>query len=139
MLPSFNEIERTLKTQRRIDFFILYACEWDDCVRSFSDRTTLANHVHDDHIVPHKEHNKKNKLKGCRCLWRTCGYIKSFRSFYNLEMHIGFKHTRNKPYACDECEWRFVQRSDLESHMSIHEKRQMKRAKNGDDDEYCEL
>jgi hypothetical protein len=129
----FAEINEALKSLdgSRIDFFSNHRCQWGTCHAVFSDAAQLAFHVRSEHLLRQKQLNRKEGKTGCCCQWRTCDVDKPFPSFYNVETHIGFKHTKHKPFGCDECEWRFVQRSDVEAHMA---KRHGKRKRGQEDD-----
>lgn len=101
-----------------------FMCEWADCALGFPTLADLGAHIKNEHILEQKRQNRKLKMTGSRCFWRGCERDKDkpFNSFYNLEMHIRFLHTGEKPFECDfpGCTLAFSQQSDLKAHKALH-------------------
>jgi len=99
-----------------------FQCRWKNCNATFSDMEAQANHISDAHIKVQKLLNRKEKKRGFACEWSSCTREKPFNSCYNLEHHIRYKHTGEKPYACSVtgCFSRFAQASDLREHLRLH-------------------
>jgi len=98
-----------------------FICKWKKCNSSFNEMESLAIHIC-EHIKEQKFINKREKKKGFTCEWAGCARDKPFNSCYNLEHHIRYKHTGEKPYACSVmgCYSRFAQASDLKEHLRLH-------------------
>ncbi|RXG71478.1 Zinc finger protein [Armadillidium vulgare] len=47
-----------------------------------------------------------------------CNYHSPIKG--SIKRHVQFKHTKEKPFPCDVCGKRFVQRSDLSNHQRVH-------------------
>jgi len=99
-----------------------FQCRWKNCNATFNDMEAQANHIAEAHIKVQKLLNRKEKKRGFACEWTGCTREKPFNSCYNLEHHIRYKHTGEKPYACTVtgCFSRFAQASDLREHLRLH-------------------
>jgi len=99
-----------------------YQCKWKNCNATFIDIEAQSNHIAEAHIKIQKLLNRKEKKRGFACEWTGCTREKPFNSCYNLEHHIRYKHTGEKPYACTVtgCFSRFAQASDLREHLRLH-------------------
>eukprot|EP01095_Lingulamoeba_sp_RSL-Kostka_P002792 TRINITY_DN1370_c0_g1_i1.p1 TRINITY_DN1370_c0_g1~~TRINITY_DN1370_c0_g1_i1.p1 ORF type:complete len:361 (-),score=87.13 TRINITY_DN1370_c0_g1_i1:245-1282(-) len=108
-------------------------CYWENCNSSpFKEISELGKHILQEHIVTQKIENKKQKKRGYICKWENCKRnLKPFKGCYNLEHHIRYQHTKEKPFDCHICKAKFVQNSDLREHLkSIHKVVQPKPKKN---------
>ena len=96
-------------------------CEWNDCDKIFDCLTELGTHVL-GHIQDQKAENRSNKKSGYICKWKNCSRKeKPFKGCYNLEHHIRYQHTGEKPFVCKWCPSKFAQRSDMIEHLrNIH-------------------
>lgn len=93
-------------------------CKWKDCPHGpFLSVRELGEHIKTEHILPQKRENRKLKMTGSRCYWEGCQRPPDnpFNSFYNLEVHIRFFHTNERPFVCEHvgCNLSFSQQSDL--------------------------
>ena len=96
----------------------VYICKWQDCENAgFASLADVGVHIRAIHIADQKQENRIYKMRGSRCFWRGCdrSWDAPFNSFYNLEMHIRYLHTGERPFACEHpgCSWSFCQASDL--------------------------
>jgi hypothetical protein len=81
-------------------------CEWVSegrtCGLQFEELGQLGLHIRDEHIKTQKKQNRITKMTGSRCYWRGCErpLDRPFNSCYNLEVHVRFQHTHEKPFVC---------------------------------------
>ncbi len=81
-------------------------CEWRCgerlCGLQFEELGQLGLHIREEHIKTQKKQNRVLKMTGSRCYWRGCErpLDKPFNSCYNLEVHVRFQHTHEKPFVC---------------------------------------
>ncbi len=81
-------------------------CEWTDdgavCGAVFGELAQLGRHLREAHIAAQKKNNRVARLTGSRCYWRGCERPpdKPFNSTYNLELHLRFQHTGERPFVC---------------------------------------
>jgi hypothetical protein len=81
-------------------------CEWVSegrtCGLQFEELGQLGLHIRDEHIKTQKKQNRVTKMTGSRCYWRGCErpLDRPFNSCYNLEVHVRFQHTHEKPFVC---------------------------------------
>ena len=102
---------------------ISYSCQWEDCNRKFETVGELGDHVR-LHIAAQKKENRRNKTRGFYCKWRNCNREKAFKGLYNLDHHLRYQHTGEKPYSCEKCPSVFGQESDLKEHLiKIHQEK----------------
>lgn len=72
------------------------------------------------------------KIVGYRCDWPECEFLTCRK--YVMVNHINGKHTNQRPYSCDMCNFTFVKRYFLKAHMHKVHKRGMNEDKKDDDD-----
>jgi len=97
-----------------------HVCEWDGCDAHFDSLTQLGEHL-SSHIKQQKSLNRSSKKSGYICKWKGCSRKVPFKGCYNLEHHLRYQHTGEKPFKCNWCSSRFAQRSDMGEHLrSIH-------------------
>lgn len=84
----------------------------DICSESFKLKQILTAHL--------KMHRTKAEKEKYRC--KICE--KQF-SQCNLDAHLKY-HSGNRPFACQQCEKRFVHKGDLGRHMKMHERQKNK-------------
>src|SRR3990167_718170 len=98
-----------------------HKCEWEECNSTFATLTDLGTHL-SGHIKGQKLENRSNKKSGYICKWKNCTRnSKPFKGCYNLEHHLRYQHTGEKPFHCKSCASKFAQRSDLIEHLrNIH-------------------
>lgn len=77
------------------------------CPKKFVYRTQKINHVYAVHRAQVKEYNCK-----------LCPKVFKFRG--KLEYHFRSIHLKERPYACDQCEVKFFDKSGLVRHMYVH-------------------
>ena len=98
-----------------------HLCKWDECNLSFESLKDLGVHLR-AHIKTQKDTNRKCKKSGYVCKWAGCARTNPFKGCYNLEHHLRYQHTGERPYQCDACSSSFAQRSDLTEHLqNIHQ------------------
>ena len=62
------------------------------------------------------------KIVGYRCDWPECEFLTCRK--YVMVNHINGKHTNQRPYSCDMCNFTFVKRYFLKAHMyKVHKRR----------------
>ncbi|MCL4130360.1 UNVERIFIED_CONTAM: hypothetical protein GTU68_063146, partial [Idotea baltica] len=67
------------------------------------------------------ESSRRNVHPGPRSKIRKCPFCNYFSSrSNNVERHIKFRHTGEKPTPCPLCPRRFTLKQELESHMRVH-------------------
>ncbi|OTF81505.1 hypothetical protein BLA29_002737 [Euroglyphus maynei] len=65
---------------------------------------------------------KDMKIVGYRCDWPECEFLTCRK--YVMVNHINGKHTNQRPYSCDLCNFTFVKRYFLKAHMyKVHKRR----------------
>ncbi|KAH7636511.1 hypothetical protein HUG17_10481 [Dermatophagoides farinae] len=65
---------------------------------------------------------KDMKIVGYRCDWPECEFLTCRK--YVMVNHINGKHTNQRPYSCDMCNFTFVKRYFLKAHMyKVHKRR----------------
>lgn len=102
-------------------------CKWDDCNESFASLSMLGCHL-TDHIKQQKTQNRSNKRSGYLCKWKDCKRTTPFKGCYNLEHHLRYQHTGEKPFQCKYCSSSFAQRSDMTEHLyNIHNRKPTKK------------
>jgi len=112
---SYNRRETQTKEK------IVYSCQWEECNCKFETVGALGDHVR-LHIAAQKKENRRNKTRGFYCKWRNCNREKAFKGLYNLDHHLRYQHTGEKPYSCQKCASVFGQESDLKEHLiKIHQ------------------
>jgi hypothetical protein len=95
-------------------------CRWLECKAVFSSLKELGLHIR-EHLKHQKAINRKAKTCGYVCKWEGCSRQTPFKGCYNLEHHLRYQHTGEKPFECDTCSSCFAQRSDLLEHrQKIH-------------------
>ena len=97
-------------------------CRWAGCGAQCPNLDELGNHLA-EHIKHHKAANRREKRSGYFCEWEGCTRTKPFKGCYNLEHHLRYQHTGEKPFVCPKfwCNSRFAQHSDLKEHLrNIH-------------------
>lgn len=72
------------------------------------------------------------KIVGYRCDWPECEFLTCRK--YVMVNHINGKHTNQRPYSCDMCNFTFVKRYFLKAHMHKVHKRGMNEDKKDDDE-----
>eukprot|EP01103_Thecamoeba_quadrilineata_P007377 TRINITY_DN17263_c0_g1_i1.p1 TRINITY_DN17263_c0_g1~~TRINITY_DN17263_c0_g1_i1.p1 ORF type:complete len:562 (-),score=67.95 TRINITY_DN17263_c0_g1_i1:33-1718(-) len=99
------------------------SCRWSVCTITFTTVEELGSHL-TEHIRAQKLLNRKEKRSGYVCEWIGCQRgRRPFKGCYNLEHHLRYQHTGEKPFPCPkgECDSRFAQQSDLKEHLrNIH-------------------
>jgi len=61
------------------------------------------------------------------CPHADCRY--AARTKYNLQTHIRAKHTKERPFACEQCLFSFSHRSNLTAHVKkVHVKQELPQA-----------
>ena len=102
-------------------------CKWNDCNESFASLSMLGCHL-TDHIKQQKTLNRSNKKSGYHCKWKDCKRSTPFKGCYNLEHHLRYQHTGEKPFQCKYCSSSFAQRSDMTEHLyNIHNRKPTKK------------
>ena len=107
---SFKSLEE-LKTHQNRVHLNMKSHECDYCGKAFSCPKALLLHKKSEHADL-----EKTKLKALEC--GMCDY----KAYSKTEMvNHGFKHLdkEEKPYQCEECGRRFLQRSSLENHLKV--------------------
>lgn len=98
-------------------------CKWDGCNESFTSLSSLGSHL-TSHIKQQKTQNRSNKKSGYICKWEDCTRGAPFKGCYNLEHHLRYQHTGEKPFQCKYCPSSFAQRSDMSEHLfNIHNRK----------------
>jgi hypothetical protein len=95
-------------------------CGWINCGATFDTVTLLGAHLSETHVKEQKHQNKKAKLSGYHCHWVGCLRPgRPFKGCYNLEHHLRYQHTKEKPFVCtrEGCTSSFSQKSDLKEHL----------------------
>ena len=112
------------------------ACAWEGCGKQFESLSLLGSHIFETHVLEQKQSNRKLKTSGYHCRWEGCPRPqKPFKGCYNLEHHLRYQHTKEKPYSCHKagCLSSFSQQSDLKEHLRKRHKedvpKQSKRAR----------
>nr|XP_023029867.1 histone H4 transcription factor [Leptinotarsa decemlineata] len=90
------------RRRQQSNFIQSYQCS--QCLKLFPSERLLR-----DHIRSHINHYK------CTMCDMTCSKPSL------LAKHIRFKHVKDKPYTCSECDKTFVAKYNLDTHMKIHE------------------
>eukprot|EP00088_Acartia_fossae_P042618 TRINITY_DN447_c0_g1_i1.p1 TRINITY_DN447_c0_g1~~TRINITY_DN447_c0_g1_i1.p1 ORF type:complete len:343 (-),score=38.03 TRINITY_DN447_c0_g1_i1:34-1062(-) len=86
----------------------------DTCQKLFSNKSNLRKHIKNTH----SEIGIKDKSKIIKC--EVCDL--PVRDNYQLKLHKR-KHTNEKPYKCDDCQFPFTRSADLERHKKICKQR----------------
>ncbi|UXI20532.1 hypothetical protein NH340_JMT06475 [Sarcoptes scabiei] len=77
---------------------------------------------------------KDVKIVGYRCDWPDCEFLTCRK--YVMVNHINGKHTNQRPYSCDMCNFTFVKRYFLKAHMyKVHKRRMSLDDKKDENDE----
>jgi len=98
----------------------LHICKWDECFKEFTSLKDLGQHLR-SHIEKQKDTNRQSKKSGYVCKWENCSRTNPFKGCYNLEHHLRYQHTGERPFQCNSCTSSFAQRSDLTEHLqNIH-------------------
>jgi len=102
---------------------VVTTCKWGMCNLNYNTVEELGQHI-SEHIKMQKAVNRREKRSGYVCEWDGCSRNKKpFKGCYNLEHHIRYQHTGEKPFACPKgwCDSKFAQHSDLKEHLrNIH-------------------
>jgi len=101
---------------------VTFVCQWEACFLEFSTHENLCSHVALDHVAKQKRTNRAERTSGYPCRWTDCprGGL-PFKGVYNLQHHIRYLHTKERPHACNitPCRSRFAQASDLREHLRL--------------------
>lgn len=95
-------------------------CRWGDCDEEYETVSDLGWHILHQHVKGQKAANRQQKTSGYFCRWEGCErHDKPFKGCYNLEHHVRYQHTKEKPFTCDRsgCNSSFSQNSDLKEHL----------------------
>ncbi|XP_055307957.1 gastrula zinc finger protein XlCGF7.1-like, partial [Sitodiplosis mosellana] len=85
------------------------------CSKGFSRKTHLNQHK-----KIHKFQSKHKPQRGASTTRQTCSlcdYVTDIKT--NLKNHM-FKHTGERPFPCNMCPKRFIQKQHLQSHLKTH-------------------
>ncbi|KAH0561781.1 hypothetical protein KQX54_019413 [Cotesia glomerata] len=85
-----------------------FSCE--KCSAKFRDPSTLRRHKQ---IHSGEKREKRYSCEICSC---------KLRDSYNLKIHIR-RHTGERPFACQICFLKFIEKRSLNKHMKIHQKK----------------
>ena len=121
-----RKIQKTYKKQKREDVpqDVPVNCLWDNCDEILPNLSELGKHLH-SHIIMQKKENRTNRKSGYQCKWSGCERDTPFKGTYNLEHHLRYQHTGEKPHICKWCSTGFAQKSDLTEHLSnIHNRKE---------------
>ncbi|RXG68527.1 Zinc-responsive transcriptional regulator ZAP1 [Armadillidium vulgare] len=92
--------------------FILQVYEREEGIGRFSETCRQSGSSLESPFETHSQ----NLFKGKRCPY--CSYCTY--SSHNLQRHIRFKHTGEKPFKCNICSKSFAANSDLQVHTRTH-------------------
>ncbi|MCL4144422.1 UNVERIFIED_CONTAM: hypothetical protein GTU68_040166 [Idotea baltica] len=70
--------------------------------------------IREDHLRKHVNKEASKPLRQCS----FCSY--SSNNIKNVERHVRFKHTLERPFPCHLCHQRFAEKIALERHMRSH-------------------
>lgn len=123
--PKKKQKKRTKRKREEIivDQDSPVQCKWDKCTSILPNLEELGKHL-TAHIQTQKKDNRSNRKSGYVCKWEDCTRQQPFKGCYNLEHHLRYQHTGEKPYKCKWCTSMFAQRSDLSEHLiKLHNKK----------------
>ncbi len=109
--------------------FASFKCS--QCGKRLANKQNLERHIKDVHETnrcPHctETFKEKEELEAHKIIHREkykhwCEICnRGFYNFYSYSNHSKSKHENIKPYCCSTCKKRFVQRTDFERHLQVH-------------------